>query len=157
MDSIDLDLWKVFDTVPHNKFFCKLRDAVITGNLWDFFKAYFFGSQQCVVIHNYQSEWLPVSSAVPQGSILGQIMFILYITDLSSTFSFSYLLLFANDTKCCARVLSFTDRSHLQEDLDQICNSSTKVMLILMYPTAVFFSSITKVYPILIPPTIFTQ
>ena len=79
MDSIYLDIRKAFDTVPHARLLSKIWTTGITGNLWVFFKAYLSGRQQCVVIDNHLSEWLPVSSGVPQGSILGPLLFILYI------------------------------------------------------------------------------
>ena len=80
---------------------------LITDNLWVFFKACLSGIQQCVVIDNHLSEWLPVSCGVPQGSILVPLMFILYINGLPSAPSSAHLYLFA-------------------VDLDQICNPSSR-------------------------------
>ena len=129
VDSIYLDIRKAFDTVPHAKLLSKLWDAGITVKLCGFFKAYLSSRQQCVVIDNHLSEWSPVSSGIPQGSILVPLLFILYINGLPSTLSFAHLYLFADDTKCCKRVLSFLDSSHLQKDLDQICNWSSQCEL----------------------------
>ena len=129
MDSIHLDIRKAFDTVPHTKLLSKLWDAGITGNLWGVFKAYLSDRCQCVVINTQSSEWLPVSSGVPQGSILGPLMFILYINDLPSLPSSSHPFLFADDTKCCTRVLSLSDSSLLQADLDRISHWSSQSSL----------------------------
>ena len=85
-----------------------------------FFKAYLTDRIQCVVIDSHLSKWLPVASGVPQGSILGPLLFTLYINDLPSIPSFSLPFLFADDTKCCTRILSLNDSSHLQDDLDAI-------------------------------------
>ena len=129
VDSIYLDIRKAFDTVPHTKLLSKLWDAGITGNLWVFFKAYLSDRRQCVVINTQSSEWLPVSSGVPQGSILGPLMFILYINDLPSLPSSSHPFLFAVDTKCYTHVLSLSDSSLLQADLDRICYWSSQSSL----------------------------
>ena len=120
-----LDIRKAFDTVSHAKLLAKLWDAGITGSLWNFFKAYLTNRQQCVSVDNCKSEWHSVSSGVPQGSILGPLLFILYINDLSFVPSFSTPLLFTDDTKCCARILSLSDTSCLQDDLDLVYNWST--------------------------------
>ena len=125
VDSIYLDIRKAFDTVSHAKLLAKLWDAGITGSLWNFFKAYLTNRQQCVVVDNCKSEWRSVSSGVPQGSILGPLLFILYINDLSFVPSFSTPLLFADDTKCCAKILSLSDTSCLQDDLNLVFNWST--------------------------------
>ena len=126
VDSIYLDIRKAFDTVSHTKLLSKLWNAGIIGNVWSFFRAYLSNRQQCVVIANNKSEWHAVTSGVPQGSILGPLLFIFFINDLSLIPSFSTPYLFADDTKCCARILSHSDSSCLQEDLDLIYSWSTR-------------------------------
>ena len=105
VDSVYLDISKAFDTVSHAKLLSKLWDAGIIGSLWSFFKAYLSNRQQCVVVDRCESEWRSVSSGVPQGSILGPLLFILFIDDLSHVPSFTTPLLFADDTKCSARLI----------------------------------------------------
>ena len=98
----------------------KLWNAGIIGKVWSFFRAYLSNRQQCVVIANNKSEWRAVTSGVPQGSILGPLLFIFFINDLSLIPSFSTPYLFADDTKCCTKILSSSDSSSLQEDLNLI-------------------------------------
>ncbi len=95
-DVIFLDFAKAFDSVPHCELLHKLR---ISGDLWCWFKDYLTGRQQCVCLEGSRSGLLPVVSGVPQGSILGPLLFLVYINDLSSVVH-SLLLLFADDAKC---------------------------------------------------------
>ena len=118
--SIYLDIRKAFDSVPHHELLTKLWTSGITGSLWSFFKAYLDGREQCVVIDGSASRWLPVTSGVPQGSILGPLLFIIFINDLPSTLAHCFCYLFADDTKCCKTILSRTDSSLLQHELDSL-------------------------------------
>ena len=99
-DVVYLDFKKAFDSVAHNELLVKLWSFGITGNLWNWFKAYLSSRGQCV-------------SGVPQGSILGHILF---INDLPSHVS-SSILLFADDTKCYKNINNPNDCLALQNDL----------------------------------------
>ena len=124
VDTIYLDISKAFDSVPHDKLLKKLWTAGFTGNLWSFFRGYLSNHRQRVITNGKTSEWLPVSSGVPQGSILGPLLFIVYITDLSRIPASSQVLPYADDTKCCRSITSPNDCSLLQEDLKLIFNWS---------------------------------
>ena len=119
-DCIYLDLRKAFDTVPHNELLFKFWSIGITGSLWELFQSYLWSRSQCVSINNSLSDKLPVISGVPQGSILGPILFIIYINDLPSTVSSSIILMFADDTKCYRPISCPNDSLLLQRDLDSI-------------------------------------
>ena len=118
VDAIYLDIQKAFDSVPHRNILIKLWAAGITGSLWKFFKCYLSNRKQCVIVDNQASQWLPVTSGVPQGSILGPLLFIIYINDLPSILNSSLPFLFADDTKCCKVITSVNDVLALQSDLD---------------------------------------
>ena len=120
VDSIYLDIRKAFDSVPHDKLLKKLWSSGLVGSIWKFFKAYLTDRQQCVMVNGQASEWLPVTSGVPQGSILGPLLFIIYINDLPSTITSSSPYLYADDTKICKRILSSQDTFLLQSDLDHL-------------------------------------
>ena len=79
--------------------------------------AYLSGRRQCVRVGNCVSNLLPVTSEVPQGSILGPLLFILYASDLLAVPIHSTLLLFADDSKCSRNIQSTEDSQLLQRDL----------------------------------------
>ena len=82
VDVIYLDFKKTFDSVLHNKLLSKLWSLGIRGNLWNWFKAYLGSRQQCERINDSLSRMVPVLSGVPQGSILGPLLFAVFNNDL---------------------------------------------------------------------------
>ena len=97
----------------------------ISGNLWHRFRSCLFNRYQCVSVNDFISSLLPVKSVVPQGSILGPILFILYMNDLPASTQFSNVLMFADDTKRFKYIKSSLDIELLQLDLDSISQWST--------------------------------
>ena len=75
-DVVYLDFAKAFDSVPHQELLYKLRLMDIDGNLWLWFRDYLSDRFQCVCIGSCRSNLLSVLSGVPQGSILGPLLFI---------------------------------------------------------------------------------
>ena len=116
-DQVYFDFRKAFDSVPHSILLFKLWSLGITGPLWCWFRDYLSHRQHFVHINGCSSDLLPVRSGVPQGSILGPLLFLVFVNDIPSIISFSELYLFADDSKLQNRSSS---SSHLQEDIDSL-------------------------------------
>ena len=124
-DVIYLDFKKAFDSVPHHELLYKMWKLGITGPLWLFFKNYLCNRYHYTVIDNTSSNRLPVISGVPQGSILGPLLFLIYINDLPSCLHYSTTYLFADDSKLIFAVSQFSTTS-LQSDIDSLHQWCTK-------------------------------
>ena len=116
-DVVYFDFSKAFDSVPHARLLLKLQAYGINGQLLSWFKNFLTGRRQCVKINSVLSSWTHVSSGVPQGSVLGPLMFVLYINDLPSLVS-SQLLMFADDIKLYRSIRSVEDCFMLQNDIN---------------------------------------
>jgi len=120
-DVIYFDLSKAFDSVPHKLLIHKLRGFGINGSLLNWISDYLTNRLQRVLINGTESAWLPVTSGVPQGSILGPLLFLLYINDLPNALSPDTLCaIFADDTKIYRQISNPNDALALQNDIDSL-------------------------------------
>ena len=106
-DHVLLDFSKAFDKVSHEKLILKLHQYGVRGNILDWIRAFLSNRSQTVVLENDKSTEVPVTSGVPQGSVLGPILFLIYINDLPDNLR-SKVRLFADDT---AVYLAVTNKS----------------------------------------------
>jgi hypothetical protein len=123
VDIVYLDFAKAFDKVNHDLLLVKLHNFGIRGNLLRWFRDFLSGRFQRVTALGVTSKPLPVLSGVPQGSILGPLLFIIYINDLPKCVSHdTTMAMFADDTKCHRPIKNSQDKETLQSDLDNITN-----------------------------------
>jgi len=127
-DALYLDCRKAFDTVPHGHLLTKVRGAGTEGHIAKWISSFLRGREQRVSIQGHYSGWRAVWSGVPQGSVLGPTLFLIYVNDLLDNLK-STGKLFADDAKIYRRIRSPSDRTILQEDIGKLQLWSQKWLL----------------------------
>ena len=119
-DVVYFDFSKAFDSVNHDLILDKLKNSYsIDGRLLKFLKNYLCEREQSVVLDGVKSSLKPVLSGVPQGSILGPILFVLFINDLHEGISTdTHIALYADDTKLWRSIKNEEDITQLQRDIN---------------------------------------
>ena len=121
--GVFLDFSKAFDTVDHSILLQKLERYGICGLYLDWFKDYLSNRKQCVTYNGCQSSYQTIKCGVPQGSILGPLLFLLYINDLSTVSNACFSILFADDTNMFITGRNINEMcQQLNEDLKNIQN-----------------------------------
>ena len=124
-DVIYLDFAKAFDKVDHKLLLKKVKHFGIKGKLYDWIEQFLLERTQTVVVDGYQSTPSPVVSGVPQGTVLGPILFLIYIDDLETNVEDSESSCFADDTRLSRLIDYIQDTELLQEDLNNVVEWSS--------------------------------
>ena len=116
VDAVVMDFSKAFDKVAHNRLLWKLEEYGVERRTLCWIRHFLRDRSQCVVVDGKRSDPAPVTSGVPQGSVIGPILFLVYINDLPDCVS-SSIRLFADDTIIYRHIKSEADGQALQDDL----------------------------------------
>ena len=161
-DCVYMDYQKAFDKVPHGRLLTKLKAYNLCSEVISWIKEYLTDKSQCVEVNgtvitgkfcfgvpsNIQSiylcveingkasEWLPVTSGIPQGSVLGPLLFLIYINDLLDNI-ISEVYMYADDTKLYREIKTIEDQRILQKDLDTLTKWS-EIWLLKFHPEKCF-------------------
>ena len=128
LDVIFLDYRKAFDTVPHSRLLEKLRLSGVGGKLLTWIKAFLSDRNMRVSVNGSLSAWVEVLSGVPQGSVLGPLLFLIFVNDLP-LWIVNSIKMFADDTKMWKVISKAEDSDQLQQDLCKLANWSDKWLL----------------------------
>ena len=121
--GVFLDLKKAFDTVNHDILMKKLECYGIRGKLFNWLKSYLENRNQYVHYNGYDSDKKVVTHGVPQASILGPLLFIIYINDFSRSSDLLFSILFADDTSV------FIEGTNYDQVIDIVNNELERINL----------------------------
>ena len=120
VDMIIMDFSKAFDVVPHNRLLNKLFRYGIHNKTYTWISGFLKHRVQRVVVGGEHSTWTDVVSGVPQGTVLGPLLFLVYINDLPNNIN-SSVRLFADDCVLYRQIQNQFDSEALQQDLNTLC------------------------------------
>ena len=120
VDAVYLDFSKAFDKVDHQIVLDKLAQLGIGGQLLNWIKSFLLGRTQSVLVNGFLSEPVVVKYGVPQGSVIGPLLFLILIGDINADLEHSFLSSFADDTRTAMGVSNLRDVSLLQSDLEKV-------------------------------------
>ena len=128
VDIIYMDYQKAFDSVPHRRLIEKVKAHGVGGQVLRWIQDFLSERRQRVVINGTQSQEADVTSGIPQGSVLGPLLFVVFINDLPQNVK-STVKMFADDTKLFGRSDNVQGQQNIQKDLDQLQQWSDKWQL----------------------------
>ena len=149
--NVDIDLSKAFDSLDHNILLSKLNFYGVTGVSLDLMSSYLSNRRQYTQFNTTLSEFLDIKQGVPQGSILGPLLFSIYINDLSSSSNLFEFLMYADDTTLyCSidKLATHNINNVINEHLDKVnvWMNSNKLVLNSKKNNTCYFISIIKLY-----------
>ena len=125
IDCVYFDFKKAFDKVPHPRLIYKAKQYGIKGDIINWIKSFLNSRIQQVVINGESSECKDVTSGIPQGSLLGPLLFVIFINDLPHQVK-SNMYLFVDDTKVFRRISTKKDEEILQKDINEMLKWADK-------------------------------
>ena len=129
VDVVYCDFQKAFDTVPHKRLLHVLNHYGIPDPVLGWVKAFLSNRKQRVFVNGVPSSWHDVISGIPQGSVLGPVLFVIFINTIVDVIDYVDSALFADDTKLSNGIFSPEDRLPLQIDLNNIGDWSDESLL----------------------------
>ena len=142
IDCVYMDYAKAFDTVPHRRLLYKLSKYGINPKAVSWIENFLGNRTQQVIVQGEALSWKPVTSGIPQGSVLGPLLFVIFINDLPDCVT-SEAYLFADDTKIFRVIANEEDRGELQKDLNRL-DTWSKDWLLKFHPQKCKFMTIGK-------------
>ena len=127
-DVIYTDFSKAFDSVPHERLIVKLESLGIGGDILFWIKSFLKNRSQCVNVESGKSCWKDVLSGIPQGSVIGPILFVIFINDMPAEVIVNFTKLFADDCKLYGTVDN-SPLNSMQSDLNNLVEWSQKWQL----------------------------
>ncbi len=128
IDTVYMDFQKAFDKVPHKRLLYKIAKYGINHQILKWIESYLDNRTQYVTVKGNSSTLHKVTSGIPQGTVLGPLLFVIYINDLPNNI-LTNIYMFADDTKLFNVITSPLDKQTLQDDLYTIMSWSTKWLL----------------------------
>ena len=126
MDAIYLDYAKAFDKVDHQLLLSKLQLYGFHSQIIRWIESFLTNRSQQVIVDGHMSITAPIISGVPQGTVLGSILFLIFINDIASCVSHSTLRCFADDTRICRSISDLNNVHELQSDLEEVTKWSAR-------------------------------
>ena len=137
------DFIKAFYKISHKFILSKLHYYGIINHTLSWIGAFIYNRTQTTVVNGVHSSYVEVTSGVPQGSVLGPMLFVLYINDINNAIT-SQIKLFANDCVLCRNIRNQNDQVILQNDLDTISSWAEKWLMELNINKCSFLSITLK-------------